>query len=626
MVEDFRQPHGGAARGFPLLLLFASLSAFAQGPAIAPKFLSDARLAPFRDGVSAEARNGGFDVSVPGGPAAWPGFALVPPDGDEWDLSPWGRVEAVVSNSCDSPLHLTLRVDSSGDWRSNPWNAEAVMLKPGEAKPVRVAFGYEYGFKPSDKPFDPSRAKQLLFFLGKSDKDRSFRVEAIQATGAAGDEPPIDPARRAVAPDRGILFGGGAKVKVERVSSHEAPGAGAASAVIAPGVRGAVKIGPTAGFWNLGAWTAVRARVRNLGSAPLELLLRLDSAGGSSAPVPLSVAPGATADVRLPFAAARPWSGKFDAATGKTEVEEGSGTKFASSRFTTLTVISEAAPNERAFEVVAARAVLDVAELPAWLGKRPPVPGKWVQTLSEEFDGNAPDETRWNVHASNYWDKRTHFTRENAIVGDGLLRLRYERKPGFHNDDPANASLVANTPWACGILTSQGKWTQRYGYFEARMKLPRAPGLWPAFWTMPDRGPDTPGEDWRRFDTHDGGMEFDIMEHLTGWGPNRFNIACHWDGYGKEHKAIGTCAYLEPDAEGFIVAGLLWLPGHFSVWGNGRELARWESERVSSVPAYIIFYMVTGGWDNAPFDPKALPDEFVIDWFRAWQRMDTGKM
>ena len=113
------------------------------------------------------------------------------------------------------------------------------------------------------------------------------------------------------------------------------------------------------------------------------------------------------------------------------------------------------------------------------------------------------------------------------------------------------------------------------------------------------------------------------MEHLTGWGPHRFNVACHWDGYGKGHRAIGTSGvYLEPDAGGFVVVGLLWLPGHFSVWGNGRELARWEDGRVSSVPAYVIFYMVTGGWDNAPFDPGALPDDFAIDWFRAWRRVD----
>ena len=30
------------------------------------------------------------------------------------------------------------------------------------------------------------------------------------------------------------------------------------------------------------------------------------------------------------------------------------------------------------------------------------------------------------------------------------------------------------------------------------------------------------------------------MEHLTRWGPTRYNIAMHWDGYGKSHKSTGS--------------------------------------------------------------------------------------
>jgi hypothetical protein len=40
---------------------------------------------------------------------------------------------------------------------------------------------------------------------------------------------------------------------------------------------------------------------------------------------------------------------------------------------------------------------------------------------------------------------------------------------------------------------------------------------------------------------------------------------------------------------------MLWLPGVWAIYGNGIELARWESARVSNVPAHIFFYMVSGG-------------------------------
>ena len=60
----------------------------------------------------------------------------------------------------------------------------------------------------------------------------------------------------------------------------------------------------------------------------------------------------------------------------------------------------------------------------------------------------------------------------------------------------------------------------------------------------------------RREDTRDGGMEFDILEYLSRYGPYRYNIACHWDGYEKDHKSTGTDQiYVQPDKEGFLPPG-----------------------------------------------------------------------
>ena len=157
------------------------------------------------------------------------------------------------------------------------------------------------------------------------------------------------------------------------------------------------------------------------------------------------------------------------------------------------------------------------------------------------------------------------------------------------------------------------------------MKLPTAPGLWPAFWTMPDRGAEK-GPQWVRADTWNGGMEFDVMEHLTAWGPHRFNIACHWDGYGKDHKSVGTSgAYVPADKDGYMVVGFLWRPGLYVVYGNGVEIGRLESSRICNVPSYLILYMVSGGWANVPIEDDKFPAEFEIDWVRVWQEDDLAK-
>jgi beta-glucanase (GH16 family) len=203
-----------------------------------------------------------------------------------------------------------------------------------------------------------------------------------------------------------------------------------------------------------------------------------------------------------------------------------------------------------------------------------------------------------------------------VLLGDGVLRLRFEKKRGHAEDDPAKPE----TDWATGFLTSIGKFRQRYGYFECRMKLPTASGLWPAFWMMPDRGPEAgPG----RESTAEGGMEFDILEFLTRYGPNRYNVACHWDGYGENHKSNGTeRIYAQPDREGFITAGLLWEPGQATFYANGEPVARWTDDRVASVPEYILFTAVSGGWGGNNLTGEGLPDDFVLDYVRVWQRRD----
>ena len=213
-----------------------------------------------------------------------------------------------------------------------------------------------------------------------------------------------------------------------------------------------------------------------------------------------------------------------------------------------------------------------------------------------------------------------------------MVKLRYEKKTGIQNDGAKDLSEYAGgflakdkqTGYTSGFLDTFGKWAQRYGYFEARMKLPTAPGLWPCFWMVPERGPAA-GIWWKRGSTGDGGMEFDIMEHLTRWGPHRFNIAMHWDGYEKDHKATGSVwNYCQPDKDGFITCGLLWTPGSAVYYCGGKELLRWEDPRVASVPEQMMFTLPMGGWDNSAIDDAQLPADFIVDYVRVWQRKDLA--
>ena len=553
----------------------------------------------------------GVVVTIAPGNEGYPGVA-VKPEGKVWDLSAFGHVSARVANLGTKPLHLALRVDNAGT-QGESWNTESVTLQPGETGTVTTIFGYSYGKKPG-YALQPSAVTQLLLFALKSDAEQSFRIDSLEAGGSAGERPPVAPEDVRIKPDNGALLGG---VKIDpaaQIATKNAQAvlkAGGALSVMFPAAKGgqSVQIKPPRGRWDLRDQLQVRIALRNDGAASVAPRARVESNGGPSdwiAAVPLAV--GASTEIVMPFAGSTPL----------TLNKKDQGNRITSDAVSAITISVDGAEAGRTLSIESIKADLPVQTLPEWLGKHPPVEGEWVQTLDDEFNGDMLDTSIWQISGPNYWDKQTHWSKDNVLFGGGVVKLRYEKKTGFHDDNPKNKQ----TNWQSGYLHTFDKWAQRYGYFEARMKLPKAPGLWPAFWTMPDRGRGVAN----RQDTANGGMEFDIMEFLTRWGPNRYNVAMHYDGYGKEHKGLGSDRlYVQPDKDGFITSGLLWTPGVAAYYGNGKEICRWEDPRISDVPQILMFTLPMGGWDNSPLDEKQLPDDFIIDYVRVWQRKDLAR-
>ncbi len=256
------------------------------------------------------------------------------------------------------------------------------------------------------------------------------------------------------------------------------------------------------------------------------------------------------------------------------------------------------------------------ADLPAWLGTRPPVDGAWVQTFNDTFDGDQLNQDWWTPRYA--WDgpikDQIHrFSMDNVYVKDGEFRILCEQRSGHQYDDPK----LETREYTTGCAITRGKFTQLYGYFEARIKSCTARGLWPAFWMMPDRGEDAGPA---RGSTGDGGMEVDIWEYLCEWGPGRYNVATHWDGYGKDHKSWGTSSltYL-PTPDDWHTYGVLWEPGRMAFYCDGRLMTEWVNERVCTVPLYLKLCVQMGGWATKNVDVASLPQELRVDYVRAWQ-------
>jgi len=108
-------------------------------------------------------------------------------------------------------------------------------------------------------------------------------------------------------------------------------------------------------------------------------------------------------------------------------------------------------------------------------------------------------KTSWNGEQQIYVDPRyggratTPLGLDPFRVRGGALSIVASRTP------PDLKSVLFDNEYVSGILTTQGKFSQKYGYFEIRSKIPIGTGVWPAFWMLADDG------GWAAGDRRDGG-------------------------------------------------------------------------------------------------------------------------
>jgi beta-glucanase (GH16 family) len=140
----------------------------------------------------------------------------------------------------------------------------------------------------------------------------------------------------------------------------------------------------------------------------------------------------------------------------------------------------------------------------------------------DEFDGAKLDESKWTMYQPGA--RRAAFNVPEALsIIDGKLTITTFTRDNKH--------------YSC-MISTDGKFMPKYGYFEASIKFHDAPGEWSAFWVNSLTFGQPVG------DVAKAGAEIDIVEHrktiiFPGKAPvdgtNLFNAAVIWDGYGWAH-------------------------------------------------------------------------------------------
>jgi beta-glucanase (GH16 family) len=160
------------------------------------------------------------------------------------------------------------------------------------------------------------------------------------------------------------------------------------------------------------------------------------------------------------------------------------------------------------------------------------------------------------------------------MVKDGILSIVASRTP------PALKTVLFNNEYISGILTTQGRFSQKYGYFEMRAKVPVGVGVWPAFWMLADDGGWPP--------------EVDIMEG-RGQRPGDIVMTTHWRI--PETQRVERCGFdfVVPDAAtAFHDYGALWQPDRITYFIDRQPVSEIKVPVGFHDPMYMIVNLAMG--------------------------------
>jgi beta-glucanase (GH16 family) len=253
-------------------------------------------------------------------------------------------------------------------------------------------------------------------------------------------------------------------------------------------------------------------------------------------------------------------------------------------------------------------------------GPAPVTAGRSV-VFAEEFDGRSLDSDTW--HTCFWWAPTTCtietqkslglYTPDNLTVGDGVLTMqaRREQAEGWNGKSFEYTSGAVSTGGSeYSRPVKKPGFTFRYGYVEARIRVPAGQGLVPAFWLA------TADHSWP--------PEIDIMEVL-GSEPTRTTMHYHYRRANGTHANVGD-GWRGPDfSAGWHTFGVDWQPGSLVWYVDGVERARHVDASVTDKHVYLVLNLAVGGtWSGPPDTSTRLPADLLVDWVRVYQRPPAG--
>ena len=259
--------------------------------------------------------------------------------------------------------------------------------------------------------------------------------------------------------------------------------------------------------------------------------------------------------------------------------------------------------------------------------------------FSDEFNGTALNSFRWNSQLR--WDGEWNGERYEYRVVNGedqfyvnilspdeehqqeivpvynpfkfdgnRLAIQAIRNPLKNsNDNRSFGSLddiSRQQDFLSGVIATHGKFSQKFGYFEARIKIPGHVGAFPAFWLFHER------RSWEGTQR----TEIDIMENL-GHAPQYIYNSFHFFKNVSEYYS-GDANFIKPYPSGQVYTGtdysqdyhvyaVEWSPGKIKWLIDDVVVSQLENGEADFEELYLKINLAMGGnWTNFPTNAGGL--------------------
>ena len=236
----------------------------------------------------------------------------------------------------------------------------------------------------------------------------------------------------------------------------------------------------------------------------------------------------------------------------------------------------------------------------------------WQLVWSDDFDGAAgalPDPSKWTFDLGTGQD------------GWGNMELQ------SYTNNPANVSLDGTgnlvitaiqdgNRFTSARVKTKGLFSQQYGRFEARLKTPYGPGLWPAFWLL---GNNIETVSWPQCG------EIDVME-LRGQEPHIIHGTIHGPGYSGGSPISKSYALTNGRFDtDYHVFAIEWDKDKIDFFMDDYLYQRIENtdppgEWVYDQPFFMLLNVAVGGnYVGFPTAQTPFPQRMIIDYVRVYQ-------